>query len=187
MMSNNLATNLHLMVSIWKFETKLLTWETFQREMNPIGQLLWKNLKPHFSKLLNFLFVYSLVMLLYIAVNILKLFHIADMFDCPSTNLYKFQSLFEAIFYSVWVPGWSRMNYCKNTELIQCLSSIHSLFQPGLAQNCTFDQVQYELVSKPWTDPNLISYLVLVCNIWWSFSPGLVQFELVLNPWSGPM
>lgn len=37
-------------------------------------------------------------MLLYIAVNILKLFHIVDMFDCPSTNLYKFQSLFEAIF-----------------------------------------------------------------------------------------
>lgn len=216
MMSNNLATNLHLMVSIWKFETKLLTWETFQREMNPIGQLLWKNLKPHISKLLNllsFCLFFSNVALhcckhfeivpycWYVWLSIHQFIQISkfvwsNFSWCLSPWLVLYSPLFQPLvcyiftdYLSNWlnVPGWSRMNYCKNTEKIQCLSSIHSLFQPGLAQNCTFDQVQYELVLKPWTDPNLISYLVLVCNIWWSFSPGLVQFELVLNPWSGPM
>lgn len=199
MMSNNLATNLHLMVSIWKFETKLLTWEAFQREINPIGQLLWKKLKPHISKPLNilFLFVYSLVTLLYIAVNILKLFRIVAMFDCPSANLYKFQSSFEAIF--VWVPGWSCI-HCWFSPLVCYIFTDYLsnwLNVPGWSrmncckkkkkQFCTFGQVQYELESKPWTDPNLISCSVLVCNIWWSFSPGLVQFELVLNPWYSPM
>lgn len=182
MMSNNLATNLHLMVSIWKFETKLLTWETFQREMNPIGQLLWKNLKPHISKLLNllsFCLFFSNVALhcckhfeivsycWYVWLSIHQFIQISkfvwsNFSWCLSPWLVLYSPLFQPLvcyiftdYLSNWlnVPGWSRMNCCKKKNWIDPM-----FVQYSFTISAWFSQELYFWSGPIWTGVKALNW-----------------------------